>query len=94
MEFPTLDMNEHEQRQLLQKIERELDDLVQSSKNDGLNTITVTKDTKYIKSEYFVNNKGKPYIKAITEEVEVILPVHKYNSNFSKISEDILNNML
>tara|TARA_Y100000389_G_C17470616_1_gene530279 strand:- start:10466 stop:11371 length:906 start_codon:yes stop_codon:yes gene_type:complete len=93
MQFPTLEMDEHEQRRLLQKIERELDDLVQSSKNDGLNTITVTKDTKYIKSEYFLN-KGKPYIKAITEGIEVILPVHVYNSNFSKISEDILNNRL
>ena len=94
MEFPTLEMNEHEQRQILQKIERELDDLVQSSKNDGQNPITVTKDTKYIKSEHFLNNKGKHYIKASTNEIEVILPVHKYNSNFSQISEDILNNRL
>ena len=92
MQFPTLEMDESEQRQLLQKIERELDDLVQSSEKDVLNTITVTKDNKYIKSGHFLNNQGKSYIKASTEEVEVILPVHKYNSDFSQISEDILNN--
>jgi len=85
-------MEETERNELLQKIERQIDDLVESSKKEGLDTFTLTKDNNYIETACFVNSEGKEYIKVSTKSVEAILPIHSYNSNFKEISDKILNN--
>ena len=93
MQFPTPHMEETQREYMLQKIETNLNNLVKSSCQEGLDYILVKKNDKFIKSEFF-NNEGKPYIKASTEQIEVIFPVHRYNRNFVEISERIINNQI
>ena len=92
MIFPSPEMNESEQGSLYQRIHRNINDLVNQSNQEGLESVTVFKDDNYIKTEYFLNSKGKEYLKVSTTKIEAILPIHSYNSDFIQISDEILNN--
>ena len=86
MIFPSPEMNESEQGSLYQRIHRNINDLVNQSNQEGLESVTVFKNDNYIKTEYFLNSKGKEYLKVSTTKIEAILPIHSYNSDFIHIS--------
>lgn len=92
MIFPSPEMNESEQGSLYQRIHRNINDLVNQSNQEGLESVTVFKDDNYIKTDYFLNSNGKKYLKVSTTKIEAILPIHSYNSDFIHISDEILNN--
>ena len=92
MIFPSPEMNESEQGSLYQRIHRNINDLVNQSNQEGLESVIVFKDDNYIKTDYFLNSKGKKYLKVSTTKIVAILPIHSYNSDFIHISDEILNN--
>ena len=92
MIFPSTEMNQDEQDTLFLRIQSDINDLVNQSNQEGLKSVTVFKDDNYIKTEYFLNSKGKEYLKVSTTKIEAILPIHSYNSDFIHISDEILNN--
>ena len=82
-DFPSPEMNQHEQDSLYQRIHRNINDLVNQSNQEGLKSVTLFKNDNYIKTEYFLNSGGKEYLKVSTKKIEAILPIHSYNSDFT-----------